>query len=125
MKKIYIFGVGLIGGSIALKVRKLNIFDEIIGVGRAGGNSLKDLVKNGVLDSTTTQINSEIKEASLIIIATPVAQTKNILQDIAPFISKDCIVTDVGSTKSNIMKESKLISKLKSWTVVNDNQEKI
>ena len=113
MKKIYIFGVGLIGGSIALKVRKLNIFDEIIGVGRAGGNSLKDLVKTGVLDSTTTQINSEIKEASLIIIATPVAQTKNILQDIAPFISKDCIVTDVGSTKSNIMKESKLILKNK------------
>jgi len=34
MKNIYIFGVGLIGGSIALKARELNIFDEIIGIGR-------------------------------------------------------------------------------------------
>ena len=69
MKKLYIFGVGLIGGSIALKARELNIFDEIIGVGRVGGNSLESLVKSGVLDSSTTEIDISISEASLIIIA--------------------------------------------------------
>tara|TARA_B100000795_G_C22795541_1_gene439158 strand:+ start:349 stop:1212 length:864 start_codon:yes stop_codon:yes gene_type:complete len=109
MKKLYIFGVGLIGGSIALKSRDLNIFDKIIGVGRVGGNSLENLVKSGVLDSSTKKINKEINEASLIVIATPVSQTKLILKDIKPFLNPNCIITDVGSTKSDIMNEAKLI----------------
>ena len=109
MKKLYIFGVGLIGGSIALKTRDLNIYDEIIGIGRTGGHSLDGLVKSGVLNSSATKINEELNEASLIIIATPVAQTKIILEEIQPFISPGAIVTDVGSTKADIMNEAKLI----------------
>ena len=87
MKKIYIFGVGLIGGSIALKTRDLNIFDEIIGIGRPGGSSLDKLVRSGVLNSSLTQIGKEIGEANLIVIATPVAQTKIILKEIPKFIN--------------------------------------
>ena len=95
MKNIYIFGVGLIGGSIALKARELNIFDEIIGIGRPGGNSLEGLVKSGVLDSSSTQIDSSINKASLIIIATPVTQTKLILKVIKPFLHANTIITNV------------------------------
>jgi prephenate dehydrogenase len=109
MKNIYIFGVGLIGGSIALKARELNIFDEIIGIGRPGGNSLEGLVKSGVLDSSSTQIDRSINKASLIIIATPVAQTKLILKEIKPFLHANTIITDVGSTKSNVMDEAKVV----------------
>tara|TARA_B110000208_G_scaffold137064_1_gene165590 strand:- start:2743 stop:3606 length:864 start_codon:yes stop_codon:yes gene_type:complete len=109
MKKIYIFGVGLIGGSIALKTRDLNIFDEIIGIGRPGGSSLDKLVRSGVLNSSLTQIGKEIGEANLIVIATPVAQTKIILKGIQPFLNPETIITDVGSTKSDIMSEAKLI----------------
>jgi len=109
MKKLYIFGVGLIGGSIALKARELNIFDQIIGISKVGGNSLEGLVKDGVLDSTSSDI--DIKEANLIIIAAPVAQTKFILKKIEPFLEADTLITDVGSTKSNIMNEAKLALK--------------
>ncbi len=109
MKKIYIFGVGLIGGSIARKTRDLNIFDEIIGIGRAGGSSMDKLVQSGVLNSSSTQIGKEIGEASLIVIATPVAQTKIILKKIQPFLNPETIITDVGSTKSDIMCDAKLI----------------
>jgi len=111
MEKLYIFGVGLIGGSIALKARELNIFDQIIGIGRVGGNSLEGLVKDGVLDSSSTDIDININEASLIIIAAPVAQTKFILKKIEPFLQSDTLITDVGSTKSNIMNEAKLALK--------------
>ena len=97
MKKIYIFGVGLIGGSIALKARDLNIFDEIIGIGRAGGSSLDKLVQSGVLNSSLTQIGEEIRDANLIVIATPVAQTKIILKKIQPLLNPETIITDVGS----------------------------
>ena len=109
MKKLYIFGVGLIGGSIALKARDLNIFDEIIGIGRAGGSSLDKLVQSGVLNSSLTQIGEEIRDANLIVIATPVAQTKIILKKIQPLLNPETIITDVGSTKSDIMCEAKLI----------------
>jgi prephenate dehydrogenase len=111
MKKLYIFGVGLIGGSIALKARDLNIFDEIIGIGRVGGNSLEGLVKAGVLDCSPTEIDNNIKEASLIIISAPVGQTKLILEKIEPFLDSNTIITDVGSTKSNIMNEARLVLK--------------
>jgi len=111
MKKLYIFGVGLIGGSIALKASELNIFDEIIGIGRLGGSSLENLVEAGVLTSSSTEVDKNINEASLIIIAAPVEQTKVILKKIEPFITENTIITDVGSTKSSVMNEAKFILK--------------
>jgi len=111
MEKLYIFGVGLIGGSIALKARSLNIFDEIVGIGRSGGNSLESLVTSGALDYSSTKIDKNINKASLIVIAAPVAQTKLILQRIEPFLDTNTIITDVGSTKSIVMSEAKLVLK--------------
>jgi len=111
MEKLYIFGVGLIGGSIALKARSLNIFDEIVGIGRSGGNSLESLVTSGALDYSSTEIGIDINKASLIIIAAPVAQTKLILKKIEPFLNINTIITDVGSTKTIVMTEAKLILK--------------
>ena len=109
MKNLYIFGVGLIGGSIALKVRELFSFDKIIGIGRVGGNSLEGLVDSGILDSSSTKVDQNINQADLIIIATPVSQTKDILQEIKPHLNKNTIVTDVGSTKYDIMNDAKII----------------
>ena len=109
MKNLYIFGVGLIGGSIALKVRELFSFDKIIGIGRVGGNSLEGLVDSGILDSSSTKVDQNINQANLIIIATPVSQTKDILQEIKPHLNKNTIVTDVGSTKHDIMNDAKII----------------
>ena len=107
MKKILIFGIGLIGGSIALKVKQKKLFDQIIGVGRSGGTSLSPYVSSGMLDITTENPSKEIASANLIVIATPVAQTKKILADIYPFLNKKTVVTDVGSTKSDVMDAAK------------------
>lgn len=103
MKKILIYGIGLIGGSIALKIKQKNSFDQIVGVGRSGGTPLTPFVSNGMLDIVTENASEEIASANLIIIATPVAQTKKILADIYPYLNKDSVVTDVGSTKSDVM----------------------
>ncbi|MBT3513598.1 MAG: prephenate dehydrogenase/arogenate dehydrogenase family protein [Nitrosomonadales bacterium] len=103
MKNLLIFGVGLIGGSIALKVKKDAIFDRVIGVSRNNGRSLDDFVKKGMLDEIAVNVEEAISTANFIIIATPVAQTKNILKKIYPYLNADCLVTDVGSTKSEVM----------------------
>ena len=107
MKKILIFGIGLIGGSIALKIKQKNLFDQIIGVGRSGGTSITSYVSNGMLDVALEKASEEIASTDLIIIATPVAQTKKILADIYPFINEKSVITDVGSTKSDVMAASK------------------
>ena len=103
MKKILIYGIGLIGGSIALKIKQKNSFDQIVGVGRSGGTPLSPFVSNGMLDIVTENASEEIASANLIIIATPVAQKKKILADIYPYLNKESVVTDVGSTKSDVM----------------------
>ena len=107
MKKILIFGVGLIGGSIALKIRQKKLFDQIIGVGRGGGTSLTSYVSTGMLDVAIEKASEEIASTDLIVIATPVAQTKKILTDIYPFINDKSVITDVGSTKSDVMAAAK------------------
>ena len=107
MKKILIFGIGLIGGSIALKIKQKKLFDQIIGVGRGGGTSLTSYVSTGMLDVAIEKASEEIASTDLIVIATPVAQTKKILTDIYPFINDKSVITDVGSTKSDVMAAAK------------------
>lgn len=103
MNNLLIFGVGLIGGSIALESQKKQMFNQVIGVQREGGTSLSSFVSNGMIDRISEDLNKDIKQADFIVIATPVAQIENILKIIAPSLSQRTIVIDVGSTKSNIM----------------------
>lgn len=107
MNNLLIFGVGLIGGSIALDCQKKTMFNQVIGVEREGGTPLSSFVSNGMLDKISKNIDTDIEQADLIIIATPVAQIQNILKTIYPSLSSKTIVIDVGSTKSNIINFAK------------------
>jgi len=108
MKKLLIFGVGLIGGSVALKAREQKLFSEIVGVARAGGTDLNYLVENNMLDYVSSNTSKDISSADMILIATPVAQINSILKTIYPHLSETTIITDVGSTKLNVLNEAKL-----------------
>lgn len=101
-KKIVIFGVGLIGGSIALALKKHPEAPHIVGVGRAQ-QSLQEALDLGLIDSAETDIASALHAADLVIIATPVAQTPAILKAIRPYLDESTIITDAGSTKSDVM----------------------
>lgn len=101
-KKIVIFGVGLIGGSIALALKKHPKAPHIVGVGRAQ-QSLQEALDLGLIDSAETDIASALHAADLVIIATPVAQTPAILKAIRPYLGESTIITDAGSTKSDVM----------------------
>lgn len=101
-KKIVIFGVGLIGGSIALALKKHPEAPHIVGVGRAQ-QSLQEALDLGLIDNAETDIASALHAADLVIIATPVAQTPAILKAIRPYLGESTIITDAGSTKSDVM----------------------
>ena len=102
MNKIVIFGVGLIGGSVALALKKAAAAPKIVGVGRNIEN-LKTAIDLGVIDEAESDIAKAVADADLVLIATPVAQTPQILEAIIPHLSTNTVVTDAGSTKSDIL----------------------
>ena len=102
MKKIIIFGVGLIGGSLALALRTKFADLKIVGVGRNADN-LKVALNLRVIDTAETDLSHALKNAELVVIATPVAQTPHIFSAILPHLQSQTVITDVGSTKSDIV----------------------
>jgi prephenate dehydrogenase len=101
LNKVLIFGVGLIGGSLALALKKAGVASHIVGIGR-NQDSLKTALSLGVIDEAQTDIGQAMHGADIVVIATPVAQTPEILAAIAPHLKADTISTDAGSTKSDI-----------------------
>lgn len=108
MNKILIFGVGLIGGSIALSAKKSGFASDIVGVSRNQDN-LNDAIKLKLIDRTSQDLRKDISEAHIIVIATPVAQFPIILKLIQPHLSSHTIITDVGSTKTDVIESAKQI----------------
>lgn len=108
LKKFVIFGVGLIGGSVALALKKAANSPQIVGVGRTE-ESLKTALKLGVIDISTSNIRSALQNADLVLIATPVAQTPAILKSIKPHLDSTTIITDAGSTKGDVLYYAKEI----------------
>ena len=101
LNKIVIFGVGLIGGSVALALKKAGAGPKIVGVGRNIEN-LKTAIDLGVIDEAESDIAKAVADADLVLIATPVAQTPKILEAIIPHLADKTVITDAGSTKSDI-----------------------
>ncbi|HWW08350.1 prephenate dehydrogenase [Collimonas sp.] len=101
-KKIAIFGVGLIGGSFALALKKAGAVEQLVGVGRQL-STLQRAQELGVIDSIAATVAEAVAGADLILIAAPVAQTGAILASIQPHLQVGTIVTDAGSTKSDVV----------------------
>ena len=102
INKITIIGVGLIGGSLALALKERNLAKVVFGYGR-DQTRLEEAQKSNVIDAFSTNIKEAIDEANIVVIATPVGTFKDILDQIEPLISSNVIITDVGSTKSDIV----------------------
>ena len=102
INKITIIGVGLIGGSLALALKERNLAKAVFGYGR-DQTRLEEAQKSNVIDAFSTNIKEAIDEANIVVIATPVGTFKDILDQIEPLISSNVIITDVGSTKSDIV----------------------
>ncbi len=101
-KKIVIFGAGLIGGSFALALRKANAVGEVVGFGRSVA-TLEQARRFGILDRIGVDVASELADADLVLLATPVAQMESVFKRIAPHLGAHALVTDGGSTKGNVV----------------------
>jgi prephenate dehydrogenase len=102
LKKIVIFGVGLIGGSFALALRKAGAVEQIVGVGRTE-TSLKRALELGLIDVASTSIEEALRNADLVLLSVPVAQTEAVLASIKPYLQLKTIITDAGSIKGEVV----------------------
>ncbi len=102
INKLVIVGVGLIGGSLALALRQAGAVKEIVGVGRSREN-LETARQLGIINRIETGLASAIKDADVIVLAVPVAAMQTTLKELAPHLPPGAIVTDVGSTKRDVI----------------------
>jgi len=101
-RKVVIFGVGLIGGSFALALRRTNAVGEVVGFGRSAA-TLKQARQFGLIDRIGDDVACEVRDADLILLATPVAQMAEIFARIAPHLGANTLITDGGSTKGDVV----------------------
>ena len=94
-----IIGVGLIGGSLSLALKKHSAVGRVIGVGRSQLN-LDEALYLGVIDAVATL--EEAAKADIIFVATPVAQMPRVFAELAPHLGAHSIITDGGSTKQDV-----------------------
>ncbi|MRX11435.1 prephenate dehydrogenase/arogenate dehydrogenase family protein [Pseudoduganella sp. FT25W] len=107
MNKVVIFGVGLIGGSFARALKKAGAVRSIVGVGRSAASMARAL-ELGIIDAIgvagePASLAEALRGADLVLLAAPVAQTEAILAAIAPHLDAGTVVTDAGSTKSDVV----------------------
>ena len=98
-------GVGLIGGSLALALKKAKFARNIIGVGRSevNLNIARDL---RIVDEIVVNLSDAVAEADLIVLAAPLSATRPLFAELRPILSETTILTDVGSVKGGIVKDA-------------------
>lgn len=97
-----IVGVGLIGGSIGLALRRAGVVKRIIGVGRSVA-SLQRAISRGAIDQLALESAGELPQVDLVIVCTPVDHvTKHVVQW-AGAAAEGALITDAGSTKGSIV----------------------
>lgn len=105
IRKLAIFGVGLIGGSLALALKQKNACGSIVGCSR-NEEHLAKAVELGAIDSYTTNPAEAVEGADVVLLAVPLGAMKPVLDSIKNHLSDDCIVTDAGSSKSSVVADA-------------------
>ena len=107
VKRVSLIGLGLIGGSLALAIKKEHKRCEIIGYD-VDENAGKLAMSLQIIDRFVEDYKKEAEQADLIIIATPVQSAIEMINELLNVpLKKDAIVTDVGSTKQTIVSVGK------------------
>ena len=104
--KVVVFGVGLIGGSFALALKAAGQVGEVVGFGRTLG-SLTQALELGIVDRAGFNVGQEVSNADLVLIATPVGTTPEVMARIAPCLGPQTVVSDAGSTKEDVVRAAR------------------
>lgn len=108
IKKLVIFGVGLIGGSLALALRNAGYCNRIVGCSRSADN-LQQAADLGVIDSYTLDPQQAVQGADMVFLAVPIGAMQAVLEQIMPALEPDTVLTDGGSAKTAIVEAARAV----------------
>ena len=104
--KVCIIGVGLIGGSLGMAIKKRKLARWVVGVVRSD-QTAKEAIQKKAVDVAVLDLKEGVKGAELVILCGPVSTIVNQLKVLAKYVNPKTLVIDVGSTKSDIQKTAK------------------
>jgi prephenate dehydrogenase len=100
--RLAVYGVGLIGGSFALALKKASAVGQVVGMGRGRAN-LEQAIACGAIDAIAESDREALAGTDLVLLAMPVGQMEPVMQRIAPLLEPQTVVTDGGSTKRDVV----------------------
>src|SRR5262245_54558011 len=104
MGRVAIIGLGLIGGSMGLALRRAEPVDtEVIGFDRdveVGARALKA----GAIQKLATSLPEAVSDATMVIVATPIISLRKIFEEMTPHLKRGVVVTDTASTKGEVLR---------------------
>jgi prephenate dehydrogenase len=102
IQRLCLIGVGLMGGSLALALRRRGLVREILGVDPDSGN-LEAARQLRIVDAGYSDLRHGVNGADWVVIAAPVGAVPGILSDLQPVWREDAVYTDTGSTKADVV----------------------
>lgn len=101
-QQITLVGVGLLGGSLGLAIRKQNLARRVVGFVRRP-ESVGECEKAGVVDKAELDVLRAVEGSDLVILCTPIAQMRDLVVKMRPALKKGILITDVGSVKGKVI----------------------
>jgi len=117
IRQLAIVGVGLLGGSVAKAARLGGLARRIVGIGRDAGR-LRPALDDGTLDLAVTDLDAGVREADFILLAAPVLTIEGLLERVWRAAPDGALITDVGSTKRNIVRAAERFAATRSLSFV-------
>ena len=117
IRQLAIVGVGLLGGSVAKGARLGGLARRIIGIGR-DARRLRPALDDGTLDLAVTDLEGGVREADFILLAAPVLTIEGLLERVWRAAPDGALITDVGSTKRNIVRAAERFAATRSLSFV-------
>ncbi len=107
-QKVAFIGLGLIGSSLCRVIQDKKLAKQVVASTRSKA-TLDDALALGLIDQGFSQPQDAAAGADLIILALPVRATETVLRAIKPVLAVNAIITDVGSTKGNVVEAAKVV----------------
>jgi prephenate dehydrogenase len=99
-QKVTLVGVGLLGGSLGLAMKQRNLAGRVEGYVRRE-SSIAECEKFGVVDKASCDLQACVKDADLIVLCTPLAQMRGLVEKMLPVLRAGSLLTAVGSVKAS------------------------
>lgn len=102
IKHLAIIGVGLIGGSLALALKKAGLVEQVTGYSRSQA-ARDEALALGIIDKTAESLAEAVADADMVFVAVPMGAMQAVFEQLAPHLKPQTIVTDGGSAKQQVI----------------------